>query len=101
MALFDSIYRGYPVGSLLLSRGKAEARRIDVGLLSISAPETESALWVVDGQQRITALAAALLRPVPIPTTPVDPWVVYFDARERVFQNPPHNGSINAAWAPV
>lgn len=44
VALFDSIYRGYPVGSILLRKGKAEANRIQVGSLAIDAPETEAAL---------------------------------------------------------
>ncbi|WP_205648143.1 DUF262 domain-containing protein [Actinomadura rubteroloni] len=58
--LFDSIVRGYPVGSLLLWRRSAEAARLKLGILEIDAPATEQALWVVDGQQRIISLANAL-----------------------------------------
>src|ERR1700716_3494984 len=60
VALFDSVYQGYPIGSFLLRKGKAEAARVRIGPLRIDAPETHSALWVVDGQQRLTALAAGL-----------------------------------------
>lgn len=58
--LFDSIVKGYPIGSLLLWVRSAPAGSIRLGALSISAPETTEALWVVDGQQRITSLANAL-----------------------------------------
>jgi Protein of unknown function DUF262 len=101
VALFDSIYRGYPVGSILLRKGRAEAAQIQVGPLSIDAPEMEAALWVVDGQQRLTALTAGLLRPTPIPTTPEDPWVVYFDAASQTFHAPPRDGTFPSTWVPV
>src|SRR5690349_20263159 len=51
--LFDSIYRGYPIGSFLLRKGPADAGQVAYGPLTIDAPETQSALWVVDGQQRL------------------------------------------------
>ncbi|HYU30996.1 MAG TPA: DUF262 domain-containing protein [Thermoanaerobaculia bacterium] len=101
VALFDSIYRGYPIGSILLRKGRAEAARIQVGPLSIDAPEIEAALWVVDGQQRLTALTAGLLRPSPVPTSPEDPWVVYFDAASQTFHAPPRDGTFPSTWVPV
>ncbi|MFV0459111.1 MAG: DUF262 domain-containing protein [Actinomycetales bacterium] len=58
--LCDSILRGYPIGSLLLWRRPAAAERITLGALTIDAPELADALWVVDGQQRITSLANVL-----------------------------------------
>jgi hypothetical protein len=58
--LFDSIVRGYPVGSLLLWVRKSPAQRITLGKLEINAPAADNVLWVVDGQQRITSLANAL-----------------------------------------
>jgi hypothetical protein len=58
--LFDSIVRGYPVGSLLLWRRPASEETLQLGALRIHAPQLVDALWVVDGQQRITALANAL-----------------------------------------
>ncbi|WP_217157944.1 DUF262 domain-containing protein [[Mycobacterium] fortunisiensis] len=58
--LFDSILRGYPLGSLLLWERPAEPARIRVGALHIDAPALDRALWVVDGQQRVTTLANAL-----------------------------------------
>ncbi|MDT0302653.1 DUF262 domain-containing protein [Streptomonospora wellingtoniae] len=58
--LFDSINRGYPVGSLLLWVRRAGAQHLALGPLKIEADEMEEALWVVDGQQRVISLASAL-----------------------------------------
>ena len=55
LALFDSIFRGYPVGSVLLWRKPAPAKRVTLGALTLNAPKRSDALWVVDGQQRITS----------------------------------------------
>lgn len=58
--LFDSIVRGYPIGSLLLWSRPAKEADLVLGALELKAPESEEALWVVDGQQRLTSLANAL-----------------------------------------
>ena len=101
--LFDSIYRGYPIGSLLFYQRPAKAARIRVGPLQVAAPETDKAWWVVDGQQRLTALTAGLKRPVPLPRKPDkdDPYVLYFDIEEQVFQTPPRSGEPPTTWVPV
>jgi hypothetical protein len=101
--LFDSIYRGLPIGSLLLWKQKAEAARIHLGPLEVVAPEVAEAWWVVDGQQRITSLAASLLRPLPIPVAPAieDPFVVYFDASALRFEPPRKSGEVPADWVPL
>jgi hypothetical protein len=101
VSLFESVYRGYPIGSILLQKGPAEPDQIKVGPLLIDAPGLQEALWVVDGQQRLTALAAGLSRPAPIPTTPDDPWVVYFDAARQSFHTPPRDGKVPSTWVPV
>ncbi len=58
--LFDSIYRGFPIGTLLLWRQEVKPERVSFGGVSFDAPANSDALMVVDGQQRITALVAAL-----------------------------------------
>lgn len=58
--LFDSILKGYPVGSLLFWVRPAPARRLRLGALQIDAPQMDRAFWAVDGQQRIVSLANAL-----------------------------------------
>lgn len=59
--LLDSIRLGYPIGSLLLWKRAAAKAQVDFGGLRFEAPERPDALWVVDGQQRITSLANVLI----------------------------------------
>lgn len=95
--LFDSIWRGFPLGTLLLWRNKAESGEVRLGPVTISVDERPDALWVVDGQQRITTLVATL--------SPSEERVdrrfdVYFDLRRRRF----HTGArqqIPATWLPL
>src|SRR6266545_2282385 len=60
VSLFDSLVHGYPVGNLLFWRRAAPAEHLRVGPIEVDAPETDTADWVVDGQQRITSLVGAL-----------------------------------------
>lgn len=62
-SLFDSVLRRYPIGNLLLWERPAPADRITIGPLVLDVPESPRALWVVDGQQRITSLVGALAAP--------------------------------------
>nr|WP_311152836.1 DUF262 domain-containing protein [uncultured Actinomyces sp.] len=54
--LIDSVLRGYPIGSLLLWKREAGAGHLRIGALDVDAGSLPEALWVVDGQQRITSL---------------------------------------------
>ncbi len=58
--LFDSIIKGYPIGSFLMWTRRAPAQRVQLGAITIDAPESSESLWVVDGQQRLTSIANAL-----------------------------------------
>ena len=60
--LFDSMYRGYPIGTLMLWETGA-----DVGTRKIGTGEPEKApqLLIVDGQQRLTSLYAVLTGAAP------------------------------------
>jgi hypothetical protein len=59
--LFDSIVKGFPIGNMLLWQRPAPADpALEFGALIIDAPAAEQALFVVDGQQRLTSLASAL-----------------------------------------
>ena len=98
---FDSIYQGYPVGSFLMRRAYAPASALQYGAVRVDASESNTALWVVDGQQRLTALAAGLARDKEMPVTPDDPWVLYFDASKQVFHVPPRSGNIPTTWVPI
>jgi len=59
--LLESIYLGYPIGSLLLWERPALEAELTLGGLKINAPAMQNALWMVDGQQRITSLANTLI----------------------------------------
>ncbi|MBK9258347.1 MAG: DUF262 domain-containing protein [Polyangiaceae bacterium] len=80
---FDSIYRGIPVGTLLFSRDKADAQTLHFGPVGIDAPAMSDALFVVDGQQRITSLAAAILHPDKTPRNGL--FAVWFDLEMERF----------------
>jgi len=60
LSLFDSILKGYPVGSVLLWKKAAPKARVALGSIIVDAPKKSDALWVVDGQQRITSLVNAV-----------------------------------------
>lgn len=89
--LFDSMQRGYPIGALLFWKRSAEAdpgHRL--GGASLPLPENEDAWWIVDGQQRITALCAALL---PLDDDRSRAWLVHFDPETGTF----HSGLVSPA----
>jgi len=101
--LFDSLYRGYPIGSLLFYKRMAKADRLPIGQLIVEAPETSEAWWVVDGQQRLTALTVGLTRSLPLPVRPnaKDPHVLFFDPEGQTFEPPPATVRIPSVWVPV
>lgn len=55
VSLIDSVLKGYPIGSLLLWKRRGPAELVTLGSVTIDAPATDEALYVVDGQQRVTA----------------------------------------------
>ncbi|HEU4733773.1 MAG TPA: DUF262 domain-containing protein [Kofleriaceae bacterium] len=59
--LLDSIWRGYPIGTLLLWSKLGAAGLVTLGDLSFAVSE-QSAWFVVDGQQRIVSLVSTLLQ---------------------------------------
>ncbi|WP_328433557.1 DUF262 domain-containing protein [Streptomyces sp. NBC_00425] len=81
LRLFDSIVKGYPIGNLLLWVRKTPPRSFTLGQLKIDAPASPDALWVVDGQQRITSLANALSPEGHLH----EPFSIYYDLAEKRF----------------
>ncbi len=90
--LFDSIYKGYPIGTLLLWKRAAPPGDVRLGPVRIKAPNRSDALWVVDGQQRITSLAAALL---PVDGAAPTTTELYFDLVGQRFVWEPPTGPLN------
>lgn len=95
--LFDSLYRGFPVGTILLWRRPGEAGTISFGPIEVEVDEAADALWVVDGQQRITSLFGALS---PVHQGVDDRFEVYFDLESQRFVNP-RRGTVPSRSVPV
>jgi hypothetical protein len=72
--LIDSIWLGYPIGTLLLWSKKGSAGRVSLGDLTFEVNEQSDAWFVVDGQQRIVSLVSTLL-----PKARPDKFDLYFD----------------------
>ena len=94
--LFDSLQAGYPIGTLLLARGEAAADRVTLGGCSIEVPAVSDALWVVDGQQRLSTLATALLEDHSGAYRKI-----YFDLETQRFVVGTRRRAPPAHWVPV
>lgn len=58
--LFDSIWRGFPIGTLLLWKRPAGEEQVAFGPFEVQAPAAADEYSVIDGQQRITTLVGSL-----------------------------------------
>jgi hypothetical protein len=96
--LLDSVYRGFPVGDLLFFKRPADAGTIHVGPVEVHAPAVAEAYFVVDGQQRISALAGAMLHPEPRPRG--DIYALWFDLEEERFTRG-YGPKQPAHWIPL
>lgn len=85
--LLDSLWRGYPIGTLLFWETSAKAGEVSFGTVRVGGGERNDALWVVDGQQRLMSLARVLLAPLP----DKDDFALYFDLDKATFVPPPKN----------
>jgi hypothetical protein len=97
--LFDSILKGYPIGSLLFWKHRFEATdelRIGNALERVGA--TSDGWYIVDGQQRTTALAAALLD---LDQRGSHLWVVRFDPRTNHFLSGPPDPADRGRHVPL
>ncbi|MCK9893297.1 DUF262 domain-containing protein [Frankia sp. AgB32] len=83
--LFDSLYRGFPLGTLLFWQRRGPVGEVQLGPVTLSVPEVDQALWVVDGQQRIVSLSLALWLGRKVGDDRFD---VYFDLESEKFVNP-------------
>lgn len=98
LSLFDSVARGFPIGPLLFSRQAAPAAALKFGPVVITAPEVEGAMWVVDGQQRLTALVGAMLHPDPRPSGDIH--AIWYDLEHETFERLEH-GAPPPCWIPL
>lgn len=82
--LMDSVYRGYPIGSVLLWRSeqKLNAER-DLGPFELPEPEKKWPIdYVLDGQQRLTSLFGVFQDTLE-PKEDADAFDVYFDLNAK------------------
>lgn len=94
--LFDSVWHGYPIGSMLFWEQPAPAEEVRLGPLEINAPAVETAYLVVDGQQRLTSLVGVLAGP----EHPRRPYDLYFDLDNRSIRRP-GNRQPPETWLPL
>jgi hypothetical protein len=95
--LFDSIYRGFPIGTLLLWRREAPEGEVAFGPISFHTSHRTEALWVVDGQQRIISLFGTL---APDLSNKDERFEVYFDLSTQRFITP-RRGAVPPRAVPL
>lgn len=104
--LFDSIYRGYPVGNLLLWKKRLELpdNTMKIGPLEFNISESSDLLAVVDGQQRLTSLSSVLLLSyAKVSQEEKSKWELYFnlEKKEFVFPDPKKDDEPYYYWLPM
>lgn len=80
--LMDSIYKRYPVGSILLWRTSARLRRENkLGTFELPPPDKDYPVdYVLDGQQRLTAVFTAFQRTLANSSPDPEMWLpIYYD----------------------
>lgn len=95
--LFDSVHRGYPIGTLLFWRKPAPAESLRYGSVVVLAGERGDALYVVDGQQRIHAFVRTLLGDGP----PAEDFSLCFDLDRGEFRAPLPRRAPPPTWVPL
>lgn len=87
LKLFDSILKGYPIGSLLFWKTKGYKTKDQIGPYIIKK-ENSDTRYVLDGFQRISTLFGVLMNPKEFPETnrnELKEFLIYFDIRENNF----------------
>jgi hypothetical protein len=90
--LLDSIYRQYPIGSLLAWESDSEIVSLKaIGPIALSmARKSGSSLYLLDGHQRLTTIAGALVSSTSRTAREEDPlWNIYFNAKDTAFEHLP------------
>lgn len=86
--LFDSILKGYPIGSLLFWRTKGYKTKDQIGPYIIKKEDNDDTKYVLDGFQRICTLFGVLTNPKEYKNkndTEIKSFLIYFDVKENTF----------------
>ncbi|SHN44162.1 GmrSD restriction endonuclease domain-containing protein [Cryptosporangium aurantiacum] len=98
VTLFDSLRRGFPIGSLLFWRRPAAEGELSLGPIQMRVPAVPDANWVVDGQQRIISIVGALTAPDDV----ADPRLrIVLDVSNEEFRSVIEPFEANPVWLPV
>jgi hypothetical protein len=85
--LFDSIFKGYPIGSLLFWNTKDYKTKNEIGPYTLEK-ENSDVRYVLDGFQRISTLFGVLANPKDykqVDKNELKNFVIYFDVRDKSF----------------
>jgi hypothetical protein len=97
LKLFDSLYRGYPIGNLLVWETDPPPRAASkFGPLRFE-PSDRDSLLIIDGQQRITSLVATFLGGGEEDRR----FQIYFDLEEEEFKRPSQGDRPKPTWLPM
>ncbi|MFE6269280.1 DUF262 domain-containing protein [Streptomyces goshikiensis] len=81
--LFDSLARGFPVGQLVVYEAPASAQDVELGGVTIHAPEDPNAWLLIDGLQRLSTLIGAWN------ASDTSPYAVCYDLEQQRFVSGP------------
>lgn len=95
--LIDSIWRGYPIGSLVVHEQSADQGMVKIGDVTLDVPAVPYALWVVDGQRRIASIAATLLDLNPNDIR----WTLWFNPESEQFLSGPIHPNRKCYYVPL
>ena len=96
LELFDSILKGYPIGSLLFWNTQGYKTKNQIGPYIIRK-NNNNTKYILDGFQRISTLFGALINPKDFPEkneNDVKDFLIYFDIKENNFSKRTKKGNI-------
>ncbi|MEH2391123.1 MAG: DUF262 domain-containing protein [Nostoc sp.] len=88
LELFDSILKGYPIGSLLFWKTKGYKTKDQIGPYILKKEDSDDTKYVLDGFQRISTLFGVLTNPKEYKeknNTELRNFLIYFDIKENSF----------------
>lgn len=92
--LFDSIYKGYPIGSLLIWETSENLASLDlIGPFAISEAQGRPVSYILDGHQRLTTLLTGLRLPANAKRSKEQEhwkWWLFFDLEKKEFVHDPN-----------
>ncbi|WDF33736.1 DUF262 domain-containing protein [Arthrobacter agilis] len=83
--LLDSIYRGFPIGILLLWQTDVPGGKSSIGPLEFEVEPNSQGMYLVDGLQRTTSLVGALISH---PDVRDERFSIFFDVEKERFVGP-------------